>query len=90
MYSLLKEQEFADIIIHPQIEIIMAAAALVFVYVFIITFILTLAYYLLVGVLKFIGYLLLTVVTALGFFLHWLIGKIYHGIFPRSDVGCRS
>lgn len=68
----------------------MAVAALVFVYVFIITFIIVLAYYLLVGILKLIGFILMSTVIYLGFFLHWLIGKIYRSIFPRRKVDCRS
>lgn len=68
----------------------MAVAALVFVYVFIITFIIVLAYYLLVGLLKLIGFILMSIAIYLGFFLHWLIGKVYRSIFPRRERVSRN
>lgn len=79
-----KNKEITNIIIHPQTELIMFA--LIFLYGLIISVILGAV----ILVLKIIGFLLMSIVTALGFFLHWLGGKIYRSIFPRRERVCRN
>lgn len=55
--------------------------ALIFLYGLIISVILGAV----ILVLKILGYILMVIVTSLGFFLHWLIGKVYRSIVPRRE-----
>ena len=55
--------------------------ALIFLYGLIISAILGAV----IIVLKILGYILMAIVTSLGFFLHWLIGKVYRSIIPRRE-----
>lgn len=55
--------------------------ALIFLYGLIISVILGAV----ILVLKILGYILMAIVTSLGFFLHWIIGKVYRSIVPRRE-----
>ena len=55
--------------------------ALIFLYVLIISVILGAV----ILVLKILGYILMAIFTSLGFFVHWLIGKVYRSIVPQRE-----
>ena len=55
--------------------------ALIFIYGLIISVILGA----IILVLKLIGYILMAFVISIGFFLHWLGGKVYRSVFPRRE-----
>ena len=59
---------------------------LIFVYGLIISVILGA----IILVLKLIGFILMAFVINLGFFLHWLGGKVYRSVFPRKERPCRN